>query len=333
MSEAAHPQTIFRRPLFIVLRWLVALLLLALLFHFIRFSPLRAALSRVPPWLFLAVLLLYFLALTVAIAKWHMVVNAAGASLPFAASAQCFASGLFGDLFLPSVIGGDIARLAVGISRSPRPAAVVTGNVADRLLDAGAQVSLVLAGFILLPGALPLPLQIPARRILMFSAAGVLLALALLFFLHRPLLRGRSLRFRRVLAQVRHSLRSVSRRPLLLLRGFLLGLVIQSSYVLLTFFLSRSCGLELPLRLWFFAWPLAKFAALLPITQGGIGVRETAFVVLLVPFGAPAALVLATGIVWEGVIIAGGLSAGLAAFLLRTRKPRGPAAPRYLQKP
>jgi len=321
MSEAAQPQTIFRRPLFVLLRWLAALLLLALLFHFIPFAPLRTALSRVPPSRFVIVLLLYFLALTVAIAKWHLVVNAAGAALPFSASTQCFASGLFGDLFLPSVIGGDIARLAVGISRSARPAAVVTGNVADRLLDAGAQISLVLAGFILLPSALPAALQIPARRILLFLAAGVLLALGLLFFLHRPLLQGRSRRFRRGLAQVRHSLRSVSRRPRLLLAGFLLGLAIQSSYILLTFYVSHSCGLELPLRVWFFAWPLAKFAALLPITQGGIGVRETAFVVLLVPFGAPAALVLATGIVWEGVILAGGLSAGLAAFLLRTLEP------------
>jgi uncharacterized membrane protein YbhN (UPF0104 family) len=54
----------------------------------------------------------------------------------------------------------------------------------------------------------------------------------------------------------------------------------------------------------------------MPITQGGIGVREAALVLLLAPFGAPAARVLATGIVWEGVIIAGGLLAGLAALLL-----------------
>jgi hypothetical protein len=38
--------------------------------------------------------------------------------------------------------------------------------------------------------------------------------------------------------------------------------------------------------------------------------------VLLAPFGAPASKVLATGVVWEGVIITGGLLAGLTAFLL-----------------
>jgi len=72
------------------------------------------------------------------------------------------------------------------------------------------------------------------------------------------------------------------------------------------------------------AWPLAKIAAVLPITQGGIGVREAALVVL--PLGAPASEVLATGIVWEGVIISGGLLAGLTAFLLR-RWPSDPRRP------
>jgi len=44
--------------------------------------------------------------------------------------------------------------------------------------------------------------------------------------------------------------------------------------------------------------------------------------VLLAPFGAPASQVLATGIVWEGVIITAGLLAGLTAFLLRYSQSR-----------
>src|SRR2546425_4305744 len=39
--------------------------------------------------------------------------------------------------------------------------------------------------------------------------------------------------------------------------------------------------------------------------------REAALVALLVPFGAASPLVFAAGLAWEGVIIAGGLCAGL----------------------
>ena len=56
---------------------------------------------------------------------------------------------------------------------------------------------------------------------------------------------------------------------------------------------------------------------MLPLTQGGIGVREAALVALLAPFGAAPPLVLAAGLVWEGIVIAGGLIAGLVAFVLR----------------
>ena len=297
-------------------RWVAAALVIGILVYLLPIAPLRAALARVPVSRLVAVLLIYLVALTGGITKWHTVVNTAGAQLKFAASAQCYASGLFGALFLPSIIGGDVARLAVGISRSPRPAAVITGNVADRFLDIAAQLTLASIGLMLLPGSLPVTLQAPARHVLLVAIFVFVVFVALVWALHGPLLRGRSMRVRRRLAQVRHAIRMLARRPQRLLFGWLLGTSVQGTYILLTALLGISCGLALPLRVWLFAWPLAKIAAVMPITQGGIGVREAALVMLLAPFGAPAAKVLATGIVWEGIIIAAGLLAGLSAFLL-----------------
>src|ERR1700704_3582286 len=231
-------------------RWAAALLILGILFYLLPVAPLRSALSRVPLFRFIAVLLIYLVALTGGITKWHTVVNSAGAQLSFAASAQCYTSGLFGALFLPSIIGGDVARLAVGISRSPRPAAVITGNVADRFLDVAAQLTLISLGLMLLPGSLPVPLQAPAKHVLFAGAAVAAIFLSLVLILHRPLLRGRSIRFRRRLAQIRHAIRSISRQPHRLLFGWLLGTSVQGTYILLTALLSISCGLVLPLRVW-----------------------------------------------------------------------------------
>ena len=317
MAADPQPKKSSRNWIFLAVRWAAALLILGILFYLLPLAPLRSALARVPLTRFIAVLLIYLVAVTGGITKWHTVVNAAGAQLDFASSAQCYTSGLFGALFLPSIIGGDVARLAVGISRSSRPAAVVTGNIADRFLDVAAQLTLVSLGLILLPGSLPVPLQGPAKRVLFAGVLATAILFGLVVALHRPLLRGRSIRIRRKLAQLRHAIRAVSRRPWRLVFGWLLGTSVQGTYVALTALLGIACGLRLPLRVWLFAWPLAKIAAVMPITQGGIGVREAAMVVLLAPFGAPAPQVLATGIVWEGVIITAGLLAGLTAFLLR----------------
>jgi uncharacterized membrane protein YbhN (UPF0104 family) len=203
------------------------------------------------------------------------------------------------------------------LRRSPRPAAVLAGNVVDRFLDVTAQAALVLLGLILLPGAVPENLQQTARKALLLCVAGLVVMAALAIVLRRALLSGRSIRFRRRLARLRHALRSVSRRPHRLAYGWLAGIFIQSTFLILTARLALACGLALPLRVWLFAWPLAKLAAVLPLTQGGIGVREAALVALLAPFGAASHLVLAAGLVWEGVIIAGGLVSGGVALLLR----------------
>jgi glycosyltransferase 2 family protein len=305
----------------IVVRWAAALVVLGVLLHFLPLAPLRAAIARVPISIFLAVLLGYLLVHCAGVAKWRMVVNAAGAELDFATSAQCYFGGLFGTLFLPSIVGGDVVRLAVGLQRSPRPAAVLTGNLVDRSLDVAAQAGLVLLGFLLFPelDLVPENMEDAVDDVLLGAAVGVVLLLVLMFMLRKRILRGRSVRFRRRLARLRHAVRSVSKKPRVLALGWLLATCIQMAFLMLTAQLAVYCGLTLPLRAWLFAWPLAKLAAVLPLTQGGIGVREAALVVLLAPFGVPGHLVLAAGLVWEGVVIAGGVIAGAVALVLGRR--------------
>jgi len=317
MIGARRPQKKSRARWVTFFRWAAALAVFAILLHFLPIAPLRAALASIPPIRFVIILMVYLCTHAFGILKWRMVVNAAGSQLDLSTSAQCYLGGLFGTLFLPSIIGGDVVRMAVGLRRSPRPAAVLAGNVVDRSLDVAAQATLVAFGLILLPGSLPEQFSALARRILLLFAAVILVAAMLLFLFRKTFFAGRSRRFLRQLARWRHALRSVRACPQVLVIGWILGVMIQATFILLNALLAISCGLVQPFRVWLFAWPLAKIAALLPLTQGGMGIREAALVALLLPFGATAALVLAAGLVWEGVIVAGGLISGLIAFLLR----------------
>jgi uncharacterized protein (TIRG00374 family) len=320
MIGAHQSEQRWRGRLLVAARWLAAIAVLGILLHFLPLHLLNEAIHHVPITRFLLVLIGYLLAHVLGVVKWRMVVNAAGARLDYATSAQCYTGGLFAMLFLPSIIGGDVVRLAVGLRRSPNPAAVLAGNVADRFLDMSAQAGLVLLGILLLPGSVPVGLRNQARHAVYLIVGIATVAIALLVLLYRPLLRGRSVRFRRWLARLRFALRSVSRRPRILFFGWILATTIQMTFLTLTARIAVYCGLLLPLRDWLFAWPLAKLAALLPLTQGGIGIREAALVGLLSPFGAAPHLVLASGLVWDGVVILGGLGAGIVAFLLGRRR-------------
>lgn len=323
MIGAHQPQKKRRSLLFAALRWGAAAAVLAALIRFLPFATLRIALSRVPPFHFATILFFYLCLHAIGIAKWRMVVNSAGSQLDFSTSAQCYLGGLFGTLFLPSILGGDLVRMAVGLRSSPRPAAVLAGNAVDRFVDVMAQATLVGIGLLLLPRSLPPQFHALGFRVLaLFALVFFVLAFTVLL-VGRFVFGGRSRRILRRIARVRHAFRAMQRTPQVLIAGLLLGLMIQGSFIFLNAMLGVSVGLQLDIRAWIFAWPLAKLAALLPLTQGGMGVREAALVALLLPFGAPSALVLAAGLVWEGIIIAGGLVAGATAYVLR----RGTGAP------
>src|SRR5258708_1756772 len=315
MKGAHQPAGKSSRWFLTSIRWILSLALLVLLIHFFPIATLRAAIGKIPRARFFWILFFYLCAHGIGVLKWRMVVNAAGAELDLATSAQCHAVGLFCTLFPASSSGGDAVRLAVGLRQSSRPAAVLAGNLGDRFLDVAAQAGLVLLGLFLLPASLPPSWREKALGYASVLGIGILVLGAASYFVYRATIGRSPWKLRRRIVRLRHALRSVKRRPLILIAAWLAGTTIQFTFLVLTALLAISCGLKLPLRVWLFAWPLAKLAAVLPLTQGGMGVREAALVALLAPFGAPGALVLASGLVWEGVIVAGGRVFGFFFFI------------------
>jgi uncharacterized protein (TIRG00374 family) len=123
-------------------------------------------------------------------------------------------------------------------------------------------------------------------------------------------------KIRRILVQLRRGIMSVYKKPGLVALCFCIGMVLQTLQVAINYPLAEASGLHIPFYFWLFAWPLAKLSSLLPVTQGGIGVREVALVALLAPLGAPPVLTAAVGLVFEAITIVGGLIAGVVAFVM-----------------
>jgi glycosyltransferase 2 family protein len=238
-------------------------------------------------------------------------VNTAGAGLNYFQGARCYFAGLFGTLFLPSLIGGDLVRAALAMRYGKTKAGVLLGCFIDRIVDFIALALLAAAGALLVPGAL----QPQSRRVflwLAFAALGGITALAI--GLAAIPIRRLSFRMRRHVISLRRAAGAMARRPAVGLAALSIAIVAQLSFITLNVVLADACGLRLPFRVWVFAWPLAKLSAAIPVTQGGIGVREGALAALLVPFGALPALTVAAGLAWEATSISGALLSGLFAL-------------------
>jgi uncharacterized membrane protein YbhN (UPF0104 family) len=116
------------------------------------------------------------------------------------------------------------------------------------------------------------------------------------------------------LGRIAEALGGLRRRPGVVAFAFVVSLLIQSGLVGLNILIGVYAGAEATVAAWFFSWPLAKLAALLPITLGGLGVRESALILLMKPLGADPSAVAATGILWQTILFAGGIFGGLVAL-------------------
>jgi glycosyltransferase 2 family protein len=296
---------------------------LALLFAFLPVGEAWRTVRQISPLLWLLIVAGYLATHLVAASKWRLVVNLGGAGLDVFQGVRCYFAGLFSTLFLPSIVGGDVVRAGLAFRLGRNKAGVLLGAVLDRTVDLVALTCLAGVGVFLVPGAL----APGTRHIFFLLAVGCVAVLAIVAFVLLALpARKFSYRMRRRLVRLRQAVHSTARRPHYVFVAFLLSLIVQTGFILLTVRVAVAGHLLLPFRAWLFAWPLAKIFALLPVSQGGIGVREAALAGLLVPFGARAAAVVGVGLVWETVILAGGLVAGLTSFWLgRLAASRTPA--------
>jgi uncharacterized protein (TIRG00374 family) len=288
-------------------------LILATLFYFLPFHEIWPDLKRIPPALSLSLLLLYLCLHFLGVAKWRMLINVAGADISFLQAARCYYLGLFGNNFLPSLIGGDFVRAGMAFRLSKSKTAVVLGSLIDRVQDVIGLLAVAAIGALLVPRAL----DARSRRI--FIGVSVLLTVAgalgvgSLFVIP---VRKFPFKIRRIMVQLRRGIRSVYKSPGKVALCFCMGVVLQTLQIAINVPLAEASGLHMPFYAWLYAWPLAKLSSLLPVTQGGIGVREAALVLLLAPLGVPRALVLTVGLVFEAITIVGGLIAGIMAFVM-----------------
>jgi glycosyltransferase 2 family protein len=296
-----------------VLRLVGSAVVLSLLFAFLPRAALWSAVKRLTPGVWFTMLAAYLLLHLLGTMKWRMMVNAAGGGLPLVGALRCYYAGLFGSIYLPSIVGGDVIRAGLGFRIVRSKIGLLLGSLMDRIQDLLALAIVAAIGAFLLPRQLDPQSRKVFWMLAAFALAGTLGVVVVAFTLP---VRRLSFRMRRRIVRVRQGVRMMARKPQIMLLSLVCGVTLQTGLVFVNAFLADACGLHIPVITWLFAWPISKIAAMMPISQGGIGVREATLVALLRPFGAAPALAFAAGLVFQTILIAGGLVSGLLAMIL-----------------
>lgn len=293
-----------------LIRALVSLFLITWLLHWVDISSVWSTVSRLDVLFYFLMLTLYGLGVVAGASKWRLLLP----KHPLRILVRVSLVGQFYSVLLPGQVAGEVMK-AYRLGQGRRDAEQIAASVVvDKITGL---LALMLLGFLgLYLGELRISrLIVDSLLVIFLGGIAMLFALRCVAFfelLQRltsslekiiPILHFILFRIRFILLEWR----SYAGKPVILLASLLMGLLVQSVYLAIILSVSTRYDIFLSPFSWLWVFTLVSLAVILPLSLGGIGVREGAFVGLLGLFdiGAPAALALSLTIFSFQLVAAG----------------------------
>lgn len=238
----------------------------------------------------------YLLGMESAVWRWQMLLAGLKIRQPLVALTRIFFVSCFFSMFLPSSIGGDVARMVLLKPEEAQREDVVSSVLMDRLLG----LAVILVGG--LGAALALPLVREQGNVMatLLLFCGLFL-LGLLVLASRGLLSRLSqlvpatLRARLAgpVVRVYNSLASFQQCPKAMLGAVIASVVLQIATCVSVFFAGLAFGVQANMLVYFALIPIGLAVTTLPISINGLGVQDQAMLLLFAAVGVPATQAIA----------------------------------------
>lgn len=254
--------------------------------------------------------------------RWHRVLVAMGLPTRVWTLVRLHLAGLFVGTFLPSTVGGDVVR-ASRLGRITHQRAGATASVVlERLTGWIVLPVLTLSALVVNPALLDLG---QASHLALTVALITLVALAVILVAASNRRIGRALARRRgswarTMAAVTDGLDQLRRQPLAAAQVLVVSFAYQLVVALAAFLVGRSMGLDLSWTAAMAFMPVVAIVQVLPLTIGGLGLREGAFILLLRPLGVTTSQAIAFGLLVYALNLVVGLL-GAPAYAVDERPP------------
>jgi glycosyltransferase 2 family protein len=266
---------------------------------------------RERPVLFLATVALYVAGQGMSAFRWQILAGLNGLPGPYSEYLAYYFIGMFTNVFVPGLVGGDALRALYLGRRHQRIGQAFASVMADRGIGL-----LALFWLAAVAALCTTRMRLPTSVLGVTLAAG---AISLLAYLAAPLLANwvaRMNRFNRLLAPLIPYLC----RPIALTPAIALSALLQLSLAACQYLLGIGLGLDITLATFVLIVPITNVIASLPITINGLGMREASYLVLLGMAGVSKEQAIALSILYFAATLVGGFT-GVVAFAV-TPMPR-----------
>ena len=283
------------------LRVVASIVMLGILIPRVHVASLLPDNREAAQWL-AAAIVVWFAGVILSAVRWQRVLVALDIEVPLRRLVRHYLASLFVSNFLPSTVGGDVlrvTRLSAENGDTPRNFASV---VLERLTGWIVLPVLTLTALAVNPGLRELG---NASRVAFLVAVITLVLLgALLFAAGHPRVGGRLTStegWRRFTGAVHIGLEQFRRRPGLALEVLTTSFAYQLAVMLAAFFAADALGIGVSWTAILAFMPAVAIVQVLPITIGGLGVREGALVLFLHPLGVSTQHAITLGLLVYGI--------------------------------
>lgn len=249
--------------------------------------------------------------------RWKILLGAAGVRIGLGRATRLYFSGYFFNLFLPTTVGGDVVR-AAGVGGSVPLSVVGSSILVERFLGFGCLLAIGLTASFLNPDLAGV------RWSLAIAAAVFVAGLITLAFvpLRESARAGKVGRLLRGLRRTALAFRAYGFHPAALAGGLVLSVTWQLLLVAANFILAQGIGGVAPFRSLLAIVPIVQAVSMIPVSFGGLGVREVGYQFFFGLSGLEPGAGVALGAVFLGVSIALALKGGLVYLVSSGREPR-----------
>lgn len=260
---------------------LISVTLLSLVFRYVNFKDVSNLIFAYSPQVLVEVVILQFLALAVATLKWQVFLQ----EYSFKKLFRFTLVGQFYSLILPGQLLAEMAK-AYRFSKGEEGRERLVASVAmDKITGIAGLLLVAVLGMVCTKTEL-----LGNWKIAIIATLVAVLALIFSFrFEPVRLLTVKYLPFHKTLAPFMDAYHEYAKDTALIFYTVFLGALFQLLAVLITMILAHSLGIHISLFDWFWIFSLVSVAVFIPITIGGLGVREGIFVGLLGFFTIPPA--------------------------------------------
>ncbi|MFA5157075.1 MAG: lysylphosphatidylglycerol synthase transmembrane domain-containing protein [Candidatus Omnitrophota bacterium] len=315
---------ILKKTLSIIFRVAISIALLVFIFRKADEKVLLELVRNADKPLLFFGFIIFFIAYPLCLFRWEMLLKAAQIRLPLKRVIISYAGGIFFNLFLPSTIGGDLVRSVDLASHTKKPRQIVATVLLDRLSGYIALALVALAAVILgwrLVG--DVSVVVPVLII-----AGLLVVILLVLFnnfahskVNKFLDSPTAGRIREAITSLHQEMHLFGKDKRLVIKNIGLSILIQFTGPLAFYLIGLSLGIKISFTYFLVFVPIVGAITLLPLSIGGLGLRDASMIYFFAKAGVGKDLAFAMSLLnFVFILICGSLGGIIYVFTVRNRR-------------